>query len=141
MPGPYALIIIFSGLASLGGAAWSWRKIRRARLELEWPSVMGQVVVCEINQDQLPDVRFRYVVAGETLQQSIQFPEDIVSAPDGVKHCLEKYPLDSQFPVFYQPDQAHNYTLLPGPARDDRLVFIVSISGFLFALTLIVFFG
>lgn len=139
MLGPYALIIILSGLASLGGAAWSWRKIRRSMLELEWPSVMGKVVLCEINQDQLPDVQFVYTVAGETIQQSIRFSEDIVSAPDGVKHCLDKYPLNSQFPVFYQSDQPHNYTLSPGPAHDDRLVFVVSISGFLFALGLIIF--
>ncbi|MDH5216624.1 MAG: DUF3592 domain-containing protein [Gammaproteobacteria bacterium] len=139
MFGPYTLIIIFFGLASLGAAGWSWRKIHRARLELEWPSVMGQVVLSQLNQDRLPDVQFQYMVAGETHQQSIRFSEDMVSAPDGIKHCLDKYPVGSQFPVHYQPGQINNYTLCPGPARDDRLVFIVSISGFLFALALIGF--
>ena len=91
------------------------------------------------DENRLPKVQFRYQVDEETCLQTIQFSDDTVSAPDGVKHCLEKYPLDFQFPVFYQPDQIHNYTLVPGPARDDRLIFIVGIAGFLFALALVVF--
>lgn len=139
MFGPYSLIVILFGFASLALTIWSWRKISRAKAQLTWPSTTAEVILSELDSNRLPTVKFRYGVDSASFERSLQFSDEILSAPDGAKRCVEKYPLASQFRLHYQPDDVENFTLAPGPARDEKLIFIIGICSFLFALALILF--
>lgn len=139
--GPYTIIIIFFTLASLGLVLWSWRKIAAANSTLSWSSTKGEVVISELDDNKLPRVEYRYTLGEHEHVRPIHFSEDIVSSPNGPQQCLQENPPGATFDVFYDPENPENVSLTQGPARDDKLIFYIAITAFLFGLLLIFFIG
>lgn len=126
----YALIL---GLFIAGGLAtslWGWIVILRGRKSLAWPSVAGTIDTSALSSESdalLPAIEYRYVVAGQTLRGTVEFPSDITPTAEFARSYVDKYPVGAHVQVYYDPDHPERATLEPGQRRGDWMILALGI--------------
>lgn len=127
MLNPYSLILGLFTVAGLGTAIWGWHILARGKQTLRWPTVSGTITCSQDNNDLLPQIEYRYSVAGRDYHRQMEFPADLSPTEQFKTRYLEKFPVGSQITVYYDPDHPDRSTMEPGPRRGDGLVFALGL--------------
>jgi len=135
----YAIIIALFIVAGLIVSIWGWQNIRKNRQSLDWPSVTGHVQSSQLSVNITPDIQYSYQVDGVDYEQTMKFPDSMISTPDVAKLEVEKYPVGKQVTVYYPAEAPENSTLTPGPGKDAWLIVVMGILAIVFGCVLLLF--
>jgi len=139
----YGIILLVVLIAGVLLTAWGWKILSVSKKIRQWPVVEGIIKVSELSSaadDLLPDIRFEYVVAGETYLQEFVFPDDMDAMPELAKSYYIKYPVGSKVSVYYNPDDLQEAMLEPNMRGDWMVIslgIVVTVASFLALLTAI----
>lgn len=125
----YSLILISVAIGGLGISVWGWRILQASKRVAQWPTVQGQIEVSAHgsgHNDLLPDIRYRYDVAGQHYQSRFEFPSGTHPLPEFSRSYVEKYPVGAGVTVYYNPQQPSDSTLEPG-AQGDWMILALGI--------------
>jgi hypothetical protein len=91
--------------------------------------VPGRIEISALSSssnDLLPDIRYRYEVAGQSYQSRFEFPSGTHPLPEFSRSYVEKYPVGASVTVYYNPQQPADSTLEPG-AQGDWMILALGI--------------
>jgi hypothetical protein len=113
-----------SVIGGLGMFYWFQRTRRLSQESRDWPSARGKVVVSEVREidttdddgktdtDYSPRIEYEYTVGSETHRGSrIQFGGPWGVSEAGARIYVERYPLDAEVEVAYDPAAPERCTL------------------------------
>lgn len=149
-------ILFMLGLIVLG-VVFMYRAVSgrvKAKKALEWPTVKGKVLSSEVEEDRLrnatgkaiiafvPEISYEYVVNGKTYTNDVVILGDTTYDYITAARICEKFAVESEPIVHYNPDDAQDSVLLPQATEGMRSVipgifFIVS--GILIGLFAVLF--
>ena len=136
----YSIILGLFTIAGVAMMAWSWRNISKKRSCKTWPSISARVIEAQAaskQYDMQPLVRFTYQVSNKSYEGIVDIPAGESAAPDFAQRFLQKYPLDSELTVFYNPASPQEHTLKAGTNNEDWLLFAVGAGAFVMGLVFI----
>lgn len=106
-----------------------------------WPKAEGEIiqsVPASDTGDLLPLIEFTYLVDGQTLKRSFEFPSGTMPTPEFNNQYLQRYPIGKHVSVFYHPDDPNNATLEPGMAQGDWLIFVIGLIAVIVGVAMLV---
>jgi hypothetical protein len=122
---PAVLIVVAASAIALGVV-----QVRSGVASQQWPTVEGEVVQAEIEEErssgsgpgarersatQRPVVRYRYDVGGTTYEaRQMSFGEYASGSREDAQRVVEKYAVGSRVLVHYRPDAPDQAVLEPG---------------------------
>lgn len=140
---PYTIIIGLFFTSGLFVTLWGLFIILKARKTKQWPCVDGVIDQSKPSSEQrdlLPHIQFKYTVGEVTYQRTMEFPGDITPTEEFAKSYVQKYPVGTKVPVYYNPANPEAATLEPGLGKGDWLVLVIGLGALLMGI-LFFFFG
>jgi len=123
----YSVIIFLFIVSGVVLTLWGWSSMKRSRLRLAWPTVIGEVSRSDLQSPDdplLPLIEYRYQVDGRDYQSRLQFPGATSPSEELSKSYVARYPVGQSVTVYYQPQQAEQSTLEPKSQGDWLLLAI-----------------
>ena len=141
---PYVLLLVFCAVAGVMSTIWGWSIMAKAKRSKSWPTVEAKIVSSKRGPDKkdpLPEVVFNYVVEGRGYTKLQDFPPSVTPDREFTDAFLEKYPVGTRVPVYYDPLDPEQATLDTGFISGDRIVFALGIAMTLFGVISLLFRG
>jgi Protein of unknown function (DUF3592) len=126
----YSAILIAVTLGGIGLSIWGWKILQKTRKMEQWPRANGKIESFKDSSkenDLLPEIIFSYQVNGKNYRRQFEFPEGTHPLPEFVTFYKNKYPVDKDVEIFYDPEQPETATLEPG-AQGDWMILAIGIA-------------
>ncbi len=128
----YSLILALLSLGGLIVTLWGFAGWRQKRRRRQWPQTTGTISVAEAGDDLLPDIRYRYEVAGQTYENGLQLPSATEPSEELSRSLLGRYPVGRTVEVRYDPEAPANASIGEQDGAADWLIITIGLAAFLF---------
>ena len=126
----YSAILAFVTLAGIGLSFWGWSILQKSQKVKQWPRTKGTIESFKDSSDEndlLPEIIFSYQVNNKNYRRTFEFPEGTHPLPEFVTFYKNKYPVNSEVEIFYNPEQPAIATLEPG-AQGDWMILAMGVA-------------
>ena len=139
---PYTIILSLFLVAGIFTTLWGLLIIIKAQKTRDWPCGDGVIEESKPSSDRndLPLIQFSYTVGDTRYRRTLEFPGDITPTQEFAASYMQKYPVGTKVPVYYNPDKPGAATLEPGLGKGDWLVLAIGLGMLLFGI-MFFFFG
>ena len=99
----YALILGLLAVAGIGITAWGCLGLIHARRRKAWPTTQAVVIESTGGDDILPNIVYRYTVAGTSYDAVLELPSGTEPSEELTRDLLERYAAGRSIEIRYDP--------------------------------------